>query len=195
MIIDSHAHYAHPKYDREFPYLCEKDGEYAGARADREGLFAEMKRAGITQIIEPSIGFDAIEKQIALAESHKDYIKLVLGVHPTRCIHISLKKRKALKAYAEKYAPIAIGETGLDYHYDRKEQKRFLQKRWFNYQIKLAHKLELPLVLHVREADKDAVKILKRNKKRLHGGVAHCFTGGTEDAMEFISLGYAIGIG
>ena len=195
MIIESHAHYAHPKYDKEFPYLCETDGEYAVARADREGLFAEMKKAGIVRVIEPSIGFDAIEKQIALAEEHRDYVSLALGVHPTRCIHVSFGKRKELKKYAEKYAPIAIGETGLDYHYDRKEQKRFLQKRWFNYQIKLAHKLELPLVLHVREANKDVIRILKRNKKRLHGGVAHCFTGSTEEALEFVSLGYAIGIG
>jgi TatD DNase family protein len=63
------------------------------------------------------------------------------------------------------------------------------------YQIKLADKLNLPLVLHVREADKDTARILRRNKKRLHGGVVHCFTGSTEDALEFISLGYAIGIG
>lgn len=195
MIIDSHAHYAHPKYDGEFPYLCETDGEYAVARADREGLFAEMSKKGITHFIEPSIGYDAIEKQIELVKNRREYISLVLGVHPTRCTRISYGKRKGLKRYAEENAPIAIGETGLDYHQPRREQHRLRQKLWFVYQIKLADKLCLPLVLHVRDADGDALKILKRYINRLRGGVAHCFTGNAELANEYISLGFAIGIG
>ena len=195
MIIESHAHYAHPKFDGEFPYLCETDGEYAVARSDRETLFDEMRRQGITHFIEPSIGFDAIEKQIALVEAHRECMSLVLGVHPTRCTRVAFGKRKELKKFAEKHAPVAIGETGLDYHQPRKEQRRSRQKRWFVYQIKLADKLCLPLVLHVRDADGDALKILRRHINKLRGGVAHCFTGNADVANEYISLGFAIGIG
>jgi TatD DNase family protein len=195
MIIDSHAHYAHPKYSGEFPYLCEIDGEYAVARSDREELFSEMHKQGIVHVIEPSIGFDAIENQIELVEKHREYMSLVLGVHPTRCTRISYGKRKELKRYAENHNIAAVGETGLDYHQPRKEQHRFRQKRWFVYQIKLADKLRMPLVLHVRDAYGDALKILKKYSKKLHGGVAHCFTGNATIAEEYISLGYAIGIG
>ena len=195
MIIDSHAHYAHPKFTGEFTYLFETSGEYAIARTDREGLFAEMREKGIARFIEPSIGFEAIEAQIELVNEHSEYMSLVLGVHPTRCTRISYGKRKELKRYAEGCSPLAIGETGLDYHQPRKEQHRIKQKRWFVYQIKLADKLGLPIVLHVRDADADAIRMLKRYKRRLHGGVAHCFTGNAQLAMEYIDLGYVIGIG
>ncbi|MBQ8861864.1 MAG: TatD family hydrolase [Clostridia bacterium] len=195
MIIDSHTHYAHARYDKEFPYLCPADGEYSIGRADRESLISEMRKSGITGFIEPSIGFDAIEKQLELVKSHENFMWSALGVHPTRCIHTSWKKRKKLLEYAEKYPVVAIGETGLDYHLTRREQRRFWQKIWFTYQIKLADKLKLPLVLHVRGADADALKILKRYKNRLHGGVVHCFGGNYECAKEYIALGFAIGIG
>ena len=66
---------------------------------------------------------------------------------------------------------------------------------WFVYQIKLAKKLELPLILHVRDADADALKILKKYRSQLTGGVAHCFSGDAELAEEYISLGFAVGIG
>ena len=195
MIIDSHAHYAHMRYDRETPYLCTVDGVYEARRADRETLLEEMRKNGVVGFIEPSIGFDAIEKQMEIVEAHKEYMWGAIGVHPTRCIHTLWKNRKKLLEYAKKYNIIAIGETGLDYHLPRCEQKRFMQKLWFIYQIKLAGKLRLPLVLHIRGADEDALKILKRYKKRLHGGVVHCFCGDYECANEYILLGFAIGIG
>lgn len=195
MIIDSHAHYAHPRFDGEFSALCLQDGEYALCRTERDALIEEMKKAGIVGFIEPSIGFDAIEKQIELVEKHSDCMKLSLGVHPTRCINNKFSSRKELKKYALTHTPLAIGETGLDYHYPGKMQYRARQKRWFVYQIKLADELGLPLVLHVRDADKHALRILKRHKKRLHGGVAHCYTGGVALAEEYISLGFTLGIG
>ena len=195
MIIDSHAHYAHVRYDKEIPYLCQSDGEYEVKRAERERLLAEMREGGITGFIEPSIGFDAIEKQMELVEAHKECMWGALGVHPTRCIHTPWEKRKMLLAYAEKYDIIAIGETGLDYHLPEQEQHRFWQTLWFIYQIKLADKLQLPLILHTRGADDDALEILKRYKNCLHGGVVHCFGRDYECAKEYISLGFAIGIG
>ena len=195
MIIDSHAHYAHFKFGAEFPYVCENVGTPELHRSDREGLFAEMRKNNIVGVIEPSIGFDAIESQGRLAEKNKAFVKLAVGVHPTRCIRTDFKLRKRLLGYAERYRAIAIGETGLDYHYPRSLQHRLRQKLWFVYQIKLAHRLSLPLVLHIRDADEDALKLLGRYKKYLHGGVAHCFTGESTLAKKYIDLGFAIGIG
>ncbi len=195
MIIDSHAHYAHARFDVEIPYLRAQNGEYTVCRADREGLLAEMRKHHIVGFIEPSIGFDSIEKQLTLVSEHRAFMWAALGVHPTRCIHTAWENRQKVKEYAENNNIIAIGETGLDYHYPREKQHRLRQKRWFVYQLKLADRLRLPLVLHIRMADKDALKILKKYKTRLHGGVVHCFTGDHRLAEEYIALGFTIGIG
>lgn len=195
MIIDSHAHYAHPRYNVEIPYLRERGGAYAVSRADREGLIEEMRNNGITGIIEPSIGFDSIEEQLALVSKYPNLMWAAVGVHPTRCIRTAWRNRKKLMAYAEKGKAVAIGETGLDYHKPRKQQHRLHQKRWFVYQIKLADRMKLPLILHTRMADRDALKILKKYRSRLHGGVVHCFKGDRQLAEAYISLGFAIGVG
>lgn len=195
MIIDSHAHYAHFRFNGEHPYLCDRNGEWAEGRADRDQLLDDLKKNGIVGSIEPSIEFDSIEDQLALVYAHKDSMWAALGVHPTRCINTPWKKRKKLKKYAKENNVIAIGETGLDYHYPRKEQYRIRQKMWFMYQIMLSDCLKLPLVLHVRDADEDALKILKRHKKHLRGGVAHCFKSDHTVAEQYIELGFAIGVG
>ena len=195
MIIDSHVHYAHPKYNVEIPYLCEQDGEYSVRRADREKLIAEMRSGGIVGFIEPSIGIDEIEKQLSLVSEHDGFMWAALGVHPTRCVGVEWKRRKEIRTLAEKTKIVAIGETGLDYHYKDDKKYRLIQKRWFAYQIKLAHRLKLPLILHVREADGDALGILKKYKSKLHGGVVHCFWRDYETAKKYIELGFVIGVG
>lgn len=81
-----------------------------------------------------------------------------------------MKDFERVKGYSKSEGVIAIGETGLDYHYERREQHRLKQKIWFLWQIRLADKLGLPLILHIRMADEDAIRILRRNKKKLHGG-------------------------
>ena len=81
-------------------------------------------------------------------------------------------------------------------HYDRKDQHRLKQKIWFRWLIKLADQHELPLILHIRMADEDAIRILRRYKKKLHGGVCHCFQGGPEHAKVYTKeLGFCLGIG
>ncbi len=195
MIIDSHAHYSHARYDSEFPYLkAERDG-YSICRNNREGMFDEFKKHDIVGVIEPTIGFEDIEKQLEVIEKKRDLMWVALGVHPTRCYKTSRKNKKKLSEIAAKTDIIAIGETGLDYHYPRMKQHRLCQKEWFVYQIKLADKLGLPLVLHIRDANHDAIKILKKYKSLLHGGVVHCFNSDHETAKEYIDLGFTLGIG
>ena len=195
MIIDSHSHYFHHRFDSVSPCVFEKNGELGCVLADREELLFTLRDAGIVGCIEPSIGIDTIEKQQRLAESHPTFIRTAVGVHPTRCIHTGWKSRRELLRYALHPSVVAIGELGLDYHIPRKKQRRFWQRAWFLYQIKLAHRSSLPLVLHIREADRDAVRILKRNKRKLCGGVVHCFSGSLENARDYVALGLSLGIG
>ena len=195
MIIDSHAHYAHARYGAQIPYLCEKNGGWEVLCGDREALLAQMKEKGIIGVIEPSIGFDAIETQRQVVAQHPACMWAAIGVHPTRCVHTAWQKRKALDRYVQYGDVVAIGETGLDYHHPRRQQYRLRQKRWFVYQLKLAGRAALPLVLHIRAADKPALNILKKHRNRLHGGVVHCFTGDRRLAEQYIALGLALGIG
>ena len=138
MIIDSHAHYAHRKFDTEFTYVKEKEDGFEIIRSDRETLISELKESGIVGFIEPSIDFDSIEKQLELVSENKDFMYAAVGVHPTRCMRTVWKNRKKLFGYARRENVVAIGETGLDYHHKRKEQHRFLQKMLRLYPVRLA---------------------------------------------------------
>ena len=195
MIIDSHTHYAHDRFDGGFPYLCRQGESYTVGEATREELFTEMKTAGVVGMVEAAISIDGIEKQAALLSNGKLPVWMTVGVHPTRCVNTPWKKRRELENYAQSLFPVAIGETGLDYHYPRQKQHRLRQTLWFLYQIRLADRLQLPLVLHIREADRHALRILKKYRPHLHGGVVHCFSGDVSLAKEYISLGFVLGIG
>lgn len=195
MIFDSHAHFSRYNFNNEFDAWRYDGNDYIADRFTRESMFLTMRREGIIGFIEPSVNFESIPAQIELARKYPDFIRIAVGVHPTRCFLTEWKNRKYLEGYLREGDAVAVGETGLDYHYPRLKQHRLTQKRWFIYQIKLANALELPLILHIRKADRDALKILKKNKSRLHGGVAHCFTGDHQVADEYISLGFSLGIG
>lgn len=195
MIIDSHAHYAHPRFAGEPPVLWTEDGQWSVRSMEREALFDAMKAQGLLGAIEPSIGIEQLEAQMALVDAHPGFLWAAVGAHPTRCIHTPWEARKTLPAYLEKTNVVAVGETGLDYHYPRREQHRWRQKRWFRYQLRLAEQYGLPVVLHVRLAHRDALRILKHFRGRIVGGVAHCFTGDARQAEDYIALGFAIGIG
>jgi TatD DNase family protein len=196
MIIDSHVHYSLRSYDAEaLPYLDYANDTLTLTRGDRAALLQTMKARGIALCIEPSTGFDRIEAQLALASEYHPYIRLALGVHPKRCASTPWSSRKQLRCYVLENDVVAIGETGLDYHLPPAQCHRLRQKMWFCYQLRLAHERKLPLILHVREADDDALRILTRYRRLLHGGVAHCFGGNTRCAQAYIDLGFAIGIG
>ena len=195
MIYETHAHYSRFRFDDGFEAWKAENGKLSYERFTRESLFAAMKESGIACFIEPSIEFDNIPLQVELAKKYPDFIRLAIGVHPKRAVCTKWKNRKALERYIRDCNAVAVGETGLDYSMPRKNQRRFMQKMWFKYQIKLADELCLPLVLHIRKADDDAIKILEKFKGKLHGGVAHCFNGDLETAKRYLSLGFYIGVG
>lgn len=158
-----------------------------------ENLADRIKRNGIFAVIDPSLDFESIPAQIELANKYPKYIRIVIGVSPAWCFKTRWENRKRLEKLLKEGSFAAVGEIGLDYCGSRIMQHRLIQKRWFSYQIELAGKLHLPLILHIKNADSDALKILKKHRDILHGGVVHCFNGDYETAQQYIQLGFAVG--
>lgn len=195
MIIDSHAHYNNRCYQTPFRYLTRNAQGYALAEGDREQLFRELLQEDIPYSIEPGINLRSCAEVLELCARYRGRIFPAIGVHPTRAIHEAWSQRGILKAYADAPGVIAIGEIGLDYHYKRQDQHRLKQYIWFLYQLDLAWKRKKPVILHVRGAHEDALRILKRHPARRLGGVIHCFCGNQDIAGQYLELGYHIGIG
>lgn len=195
MIIDSHAHYNNNAYKKPFRYLLYDKDRYALKEGDREQLFQELLVANIPYSIEPGVSLQSCEEVLQLCAEYPDRIFPAMGIHPTRSIYEKWSDRKKLNAYAKTPGVIAIGECGLDYHYTREEQHRLKQHIWFLYQLDLAWRLKKPVILHVRDAHEDALRILRLHPARKLGGVIHCFYGSREIAEQYLKLGYHFGIG
>ena len=195
MIIDSHAHYNNNAYKKPFRYLSYDNDGYSLKEGELPQLIQEMDEANIRYFIEPGVSLQSCEEVLQLCSENLGRIFPAIGVHPTRSIFEKWPDRHKLVAYANTPGVIAIGEIGLDYHYKREEQHRLKQHIWFIYQLNLAWKLKLPVILHVRDAHEDALRILRWHPARKLGGVIHCFYGSKEIAEQYLKLGYHFGIG
>ena len=195
MIIDSHAHYNNNCYRKPCRYLTRDMDRYALKEGDREQLFQELLDDNIPYSIEPGVSLQSSEEVLQLCAEYPGRIFPAVGIHPTRSIYENWSDRKKLDALAKMPDVIAVGEIGLDYHYKREEQHRLKQHLWFVYQLNLAWKMKLPVILHVRDAHEDALRILRWHPAHKLGGVIHCFYGSREIAEQYLKLGYHIGIG
>ena len=195
MIIDSHTHYNNGAYKKPFRYLRWDESGYSLNEGELPRLLQEMEDANIRYFIEPGVHLQSCEEVLELSKAYAGKIFPAMGVHPTRSVYEKWAGRKKLKKLARKQGVIAIGECGLDYHYPRKEQHRLKQYAWFLYQLNLAWKLQLPVILHVRDAHEDALRILRWHRARKLGGVIHCFYGSWDIARQYLNLGYHVGIG
>ena len=193
MIIDSHAHYAHASFSGNFRYLSWEDN-WVLKEGTLEDLLQQMQERGIAIRVEPGISLDFNDKILAIAQRYPGRIFPAVGCHPTRCFCEKWSDRKRLEDYCTRPGVVALGETGLDYHHPREEQHRFRQFLWFLYQLRLARKHRLPLILHIRDADADAIRVLKLFRPK-YGGVVHCCGEGWEYISEYLKLGLHIGIG
>lgn len=195
MIIDSHAHYNNSAYKKPFRYLSYDKEGFSLKEGELPQLIQEMEDANVRYFIEPGMSLQSCEEVLELAAQYPGRIFPAMGIHPTRSIFEKWSDRKKLDAFAKMPGVVAIGECGLDYHYKREEQHRLKQQLWFIYQLNLAWKLKLPVILHVRDAHKEALRILRMHPARKLGGVIHCFYGSKEIAEQYLKLGYHIGIG
>lgn len=172
LIFDSHAHYDDAKFDN-----------------DRDELIKSMLDKNVNTIINCGIDIDNSNKCINISKRF-ERVYCALGVHPHEADSVNNDFIEKLKNLFDFKKAIAVGEIGLDYHYDL--SKRENQIDIFEKQIKLALEINKPIIVHDREAHKDTLDLLKKYKPK---GVIHCFSGSVEMAKEIINLGMYIGIG
>jgi len=170
MLIDTHAH--------------------INMLENSELAIIEAKDAGVSQIIIPSASEDDFEKILDLCHRFEDVYAL-LGVHPEDCEKFDNNTAKKIIELAKDEKVKGIGEIGLDYHYTKENKE--IQKRVFITQIEIAKMLDLPIVVHDREAHFDTLEILKEYKVKK--AVLHCFSGSVEFMKQCCALGYKIAIG
>lgn len=171
VVIDSHCH-----LDMEFD-------------ADRDAVLARAREAGVAAMV--TIGasgpFDANHAAVTLAARHAPVFASV-GVHPHEAASVTDETIERIAALAAEPKVVAIGETGLDYHYEH--SPRTAQREAFARFIALARRLGLPLSIHLREADDDAVEVLRAERGDEVGGIIHCFSGDAASARRFLDLGF-----
>lgn len=154
---------------------------------DRAEVIQKVRDAGVTLAVNIGADMKSSETSVALAEQY-DFIYASVGVHPEDVMHLTEADMDRLAELAQHNKVVAIGEIGLDYHYD--DVPKELQKKWFLRQIQLAQKLELPYIVHDREAHGDVLEIIRESG--YFRGVMHCYSGSAEMAQELLKLGFYI---
>ena len=175
MIFDTHAHYLDHRFDE-----------------DREELIASMASERVAHIVEVSAGADDLEKIISHIDKY-DMFYGTLGVHPSEVDKLTDFDMEMIKKLSKHEKIVAVGEIGLDYHFDDDPEPE-IQKEWFIKQLNAAREIQLPVIIHSRDAAKDTFDILKDNKASEIGGVIHCFSYSAEMALEFVKMGFYIGL-
>lgn len=168
--IDSHAHYDDEQFD-----------------SDRDELLMSLHENGVRNIVNIGCSMERSAFSVELAEKYP-FVYAAVGIHPEDAPSTRGDYLLQLKKWTENPKVTAIGEIGLDYHYegfDREEQIRFFEE-----QLDLAEETKLPVVIHSRDATEDTMNILKKRKQV--NGVMHCFSGSAETAKQVLELGMHI---
>jgi len=172
-VIDSHCHIDMPQFD-----------------TDRDEVVARARAAGLTEMLvvgEVDEG-EALQRSLRVAEAYG--LPVSAGVHPHQARLAGEATWDEIRGLAREGRIVAIGEVGLDFHYDHSPRKT--QREVFRRQVRLARDVGLPLVVHTREADLETAAILEQEGAREAGGVIHCFTGGHELARRALALDFLI---
>lgn len=171
-IIDTHAHYNDECFS-----------------IDMEEILSSLPEKGIANII--NCGTDTVSSDICLQLAEKyDCVYAAAGIHPSDCLHEKGGWEEKLKEQCGQKKCVAVGEIGLDYHYD--DTPKDIQLEFFEKQLILANELSMPVIVHDREAHLDTMNLLKKYKP---AGVMHCFSGSVEMMYETLAIGMYIGLG
>ena len=175
MYIDTHVHLNADQYDEDLQEVIDR------------ALNSKVEKMVV-------IGFDrkTIKRAIRLAEQY-DFIYAVVGWHPVDAIDCTDEDLEWIEQLAAHEKVVGIGETGLDYHWDK--SPRDIQQQVFRKQIQLAKRVKLPIIIHNREATEDVLTILREEDAQQVGGVMHCFGGSVETAYESIKMNFMISLG
>lgn len=167
-IIDSHAHYDDSSFD-----------------ADREDVLRELFSGEICKIVNIGCSVKSSYSSVKLAEEYAG-IYAAVGLHPDAADEID--RIEEIRRLCGNKKVVAVGEIGLDYHYE--EHGRDIQKKAFEEQLKLAAELDMPVVIHSRDAWEDTMELLRKYRPK---GVMHCFSGSAETAREIVGMGMYVG--
>ncbi|PKM77489.1 MAG: hydrolase TatD [Firmicutes bacterium HGW-Firmicutes-15] len=172
MIIDTHAHLQDKKL-----------------RENLENVLGRAKEVGVEKII--CVGYDLASSQeaVLLARKYKQ-IYAAVGIHPHDAQTLTSEVLGKIRNLAKDPRVVAIGEIGLDYYRDLSPRDK--QKEAFIEQIKLAHEIGKPIIVHDRDANQDVIDIAKKQRAGKNGGIMHCFSGNLPLAMEAIKEGFYI---
>lgn len=169
--FDTHAHLYDKAFDR-----------------DRDEVLTRTLKA-VDYVVIPSENYETSQKAVRLAETYGPVYGAV-GIHPHETKYASEEILQKIGDLAQLPKVKAIGEIGLDYHFFYSDKET--QRKWFARQIELARDLDLPFLIHDREAHGDTLSILKKHKNSHMRGIMHCFSGSVETAEELIKLGFYI---
>ncbi|QBQ06534.1 TatD family hydrolase [Sporosarcina pasteurii] len=175
MFIDTHVHLNADQYEEDVEEVIERALE-----------------AGVSKMV--VIGFDrkTIRKAMELTERYP-FIYAVVGWHPVDAVDCTEEDLEWIESLAAHPKVVGIGEMGLDYYWDKSPKE--VQQKLFRRQIQLAKKVNLPIVIHNRDATADVVRILKEEEAEQVGGIMHCFSGSVEIAKECITMNFLISLG
>lgn len=174
MIFDTHAHYD----DRQFD-------------TDRQAILAGLPGLGIGRIVDVSSDILSWARVCDLTRRY-DFIYGAIGVHPDEVGALSEEAMLRMEQLLSEEKIVAVGEIGLDYHWNRESAR--IQLDWFDRQMDLAKRLDMPVIIHSREAARDTMDVIRRYAGEVKG-VVHCYSYSSTQAMEYAEMGYMIGVG
>lgn len=175
MLFDSHAHYDNEKFDE-----------------DRDEIINNAFKSGVKYILNPSSSPESIQRCVDISNKYP-HIFAAVGIHPHDASQINEDILLKIEDLTKEVKVVAIGEIGLDYHYDF--SPRELQKKYFEAQIEIAKKVNLPIIVHNRDASEDSLKLIKQTNAKNVGGVFHCFSGSLEIAKTLLHNNFYISFG
>lgn len=155
-------------------------------------LLAAAREVGIHTVVNIGADIESSRRSVELASNH-DMIYAAVGVHPHDATTVDANILAELEQLASHKKVVAIGEIGLDYYRDL--SPRPAQKKAFRQQLELAVTLNMPIVIHTRDAFRDTVDIVRDYAADLPGGVFHCFPGTVDEACDVFDMGFVIGLG
>ncbi len=174
LLIDSHAHL-----------------QWEDFGSDIDEVVKNGSNVGVKVIINVGYDFKACKKTLELADRH-DGLYAAIGIHPHNAKSLNKNILQSLRELSQHSKVVAIGEIGLDYF--RNLSPREMQRNAFEAQINLADELNLPIVVHSRDAQSETLEILSKNKNKIKDGVMHCFSGSLETAERCLKLGLKISL-
>ena len=172
MLFDTHAHYDDEAFD-----------------ADRDQLLTALPDCGVGLVIDPGCDLTSSRRAVELAAAYP-HVYAAVGIHPENCGGCTDDDLAALRPLAQQPKVVAIGEIGLDYYWEENPPREF-QQQVFRRQLALARELQLPVIVHDREAHADTLSIVREFPDVT--GVFHCFSGSPEMAQELLKLGWYLG--